>query len=148
VTERRALIEPEHPQLSLARQCALIGLARSSFYYQPVPLDPFTLALMHAIDRIYTDYPFYGVRRIGITLREDFGYPVNPKRVHRLMQQMGLQAIYPRPRLSVPNPEHRVFPYLLRRVTVDRPNLVWCSVISVNCSFPSATIISPVVVVP
>jgi len=127
VTERRALIEPQHPQLSIAQQCELVGLARSSFYYQPVPVDPFTLAVMHAIDRIYTDHPFFGVRRIWITLREDFHYPVNPKRVHRLMQQMGIQAIYPRKCLSLPDSDHRVYPYLLRGVTVDRPDLVWCS---------------------
>ena len=127
MTERRALIEPQHPQLSVVQQCELVGLARSSFYYQPVAPEPFTLAVMHAIDRIYTDYPFFGVRRIWISLREDFGYPVNPKRVHRLMQQMGIQAIYPRPRLSRPDPQQRVYPYLLRGVTVDRPDQVWCS---------------------
>ncbi len=81
---------------------------------------------MHAIDRIYTDRPFYGVRRIWKTLRDD-GYLVNRKRVHRLMQLMGLQAIYPRKRLSLPDQAHRVFPYLLREVTVQRPDQAWCA---------------------
>ena len=125
VAERRAMIEPQ-AQLSLARQCELVGLSRSSFYYQALAPDPLTLEVMHAIDRIYTDRPFYGVRRIWWTLREG-GLPVNRKRAHRLMQVMGLQAIYPRKRLSWPDKTHRVYPYLLRQVTVDRPDLAWCS---------------------
>ncbi len=120
------MIKPQDAQLSVARQCELVGLPRSSFYYQPVAPDAFTLEVMHAIDRIYTKRPFFGVRRIWKTLRDD-GYLVNPKRVHRLMQQMGLQAIYPRKRLSLSDPAHRVFPYLLREVTVDRPDQAWCS---------------------
>ena len=102
VVERRAMIGPQDLQLSVSRQCELVGLPRSSFYYQPVAPDAFTLEVMHAIDRIYTDRPFYGVRRIWKTLRDD-GYLVNRKRVHRLMQLMGLQAIYPRKRLSLPD---------------------------------------------
>jgi len=120
------MIEPQDTQLSVARQCELVGLPRSSFYYQPVAPDAFTLEVMHAIDRIYTHRPFYGVRRICKTLRDE-DYPVNPKRVHRLMQVMGLQAIYPRKRLSLPDKAHRVFPYLLREVTVDRPDQAWCA---------------------
>ena len=127
MTVRRAMIELQHPQLSVARQCELVGLARSSFYYEPVAPDPLNLAVMHAIDRIYTDYPFFGVRRIWQTLRKDYDYQVNPKRVHRLMQQMGLQAIYPRQRLSLPDPAHRVYPYLLGGLTINRPNQAWCS---------------------
>jgi putative transposase len=120
------MIEPQDAQLSVARQCELVGLSRSSFYYQAEAPDPLTLEVMHAIDRIYTDRPFYGVRRIWWRLRED-GLLVNRKRVHRLMQVMGLQAIYPRKRLSLPDKTHRVYPYLLRQVTVDRPDLAWCS---------------------
>ena len=88
VVERRAMIGPQDLQLSVSRQCELVGLPRSSFYYQPVAPDAFTLEVMHAIDRIYTDRPFYGVRRIWKTLRDD-GYLVNRKRVHRLMQVDG-----------------------------------------------------------
>ena len=120
------MIGPQDLQLSVSRQCELVGLPRSSFYYQPVAPDAFTLEVMHAIDRIYTDRPFYGVRRIWKTLRDD-GYLVNRKRVHRLMQLMGLQAIYPRKRLSLPDQAHRVFPYLLREVTVQRPDQAWCA---------------------
>lgn len=120
------MVELQHPQLSVARQCQLVGLARSSFYYQPVSPDAFQLEVMHAIDQIYTDYPFFGVRRIWKTLTK-IGYPVNPKRVHRLMQQMGIQAIYPRQRLSLPDQDDRVYPYLLGGVTVNRPNQAWCS---------------------
>ena len=127
MAERRLMIAPQQPQVSVTRQCALVGLARSSFYYEPVAPDPFRLAVMHAIDRIYTDYPFFGVRRIWKILRRDHGYQVNPKRVHRLMQQMGLQAIYPRQRLSLPDKDHRVYPYLLGGLTIDRPNQAWCS---------------------
>lgn len=127
MTVRRAMIELLHPQLSVARQCALVGLARSSFYYEPVAPDPLNLAVMHAIDRIYTDYPFYGVRRIWKTLSTDYDYEVNPKRVHRLMQRMGLQAIYPRKRLSLPDHAHRVYPYLLGGLTINRPNQAWCA---------------------
>ena len=126
MAERRALIEPHPAPLSVHRQCQLLGLARSSFYYRPEAPDRLTLELMNAIDRIYTEHPVYGVRRICAALRRD-GYPVNPKRVHRLMKALGLQAIYPRPRPTTPNPQHRVYPYLLRGVTVNRPDQVWCS---------------------
>jgi len=120
------MIDPQDAQLSVARQCELVGLPRSSFYYEPVAPDPFTLEVMHAMDRIYTARPFFGVRRIWKTLRDE-GYLVNPKRVHRLMQQMGLQAIYPRKRLSLPDKEHRIYPYLLRGVRIERPDQAWCS---------------------
>ena len=126
MAERRALIEAPHPELSVHRQCQLLGLARSSWYYRPVAPDPLTLELMNAIDRIYTKHPIYGVRRICAALRRD-GYPVNPKRVHRLMKAMGLQAIFPRRHRTPPDPAHRVYPYLLRGLTVDRPDQVWCS---------------------
>ena len=127
MAELRALVDPQHPELSVTRQCELLDLPRSSFYYQPVAADSFSLEVMHAIDRIYTDYPFYGVRRIHRTLRDDYHYEVNHKRVQRLMQLMGLQAIYPRKRLSQPDPQHRVYPYLLGDLTIERPNQAWCS---------------------
>ncbi len=126
VTERRAMIETSHDHLSVARQCELLGLSRSSFYYRPLEADPFRLEIMHAIDRIYTQYPFYGVRRIQQALRRE-GYAVNHKRVHRLMQVMGLQAIYPRRSLSAGGEAHRVYPYLLGDREIDRPDRVWAS---------------------
>ena len=93
------MIETSHDQLSVARQCELSGLSRSSFYYRPRAADPFCLEIMHALDLIYTQYPFYGVRRMQQALGRE-GYAVKNKRVHRLLQAMGLQAIYPRQSLS------------------------------------------------
>ena len=126
MTERRARIEAGQDGLSVARQCQLLGLPRSSFYYRPLEPDPFCLEIMHALDRLYTRYPFYGVRRLRQALRQE-GYAVNHKRVHRLMQVMGLQAIYPRRSLSAGGEAHRVYPYLLRDRKIDRPDQVWAS---------------------
>lgn len=120
------MIEAGHERVSVARQCALLGLSRSSYYYRPRPPNPFDLELMHALDRLYTRYPFYGVRRLEQALRHE-GYAVNHKRVHRLMQVLGLQAIPVRRRLSAGDASHRIYPYLLRRRVIDRPDLVWAS---------------------
>jgi putative transposase len=126
VTERRALVEPQNSPLSLSRQCQLLALPRSSFYYRPVELDARTIQVMHAMDRICTDHPFYGFRRVQEALRRQ-GFEVNHKRVRRLMQRMGLQAVYPTRRLSSPGDEHRIYPYLLRGVPIERPDQVWSS---------------------
>lgn len=115
---------PEHPLLSLRRQCELIGLNRSSWYYAPASESAENLRLMRLIDEQYTRTPFYGWPRMTAYLRQH-GDLVNHKRVQRLMQLMGLQAIYPRPRTTVACPEHRVYPYLLRGVAVTHPNQVW-----------------------
>ena len=120
------MIDPGQADLSVVRQCHLLGLSRSSFYYRPQAVPPLDLPLMHAIDRLYMQYPFYGVRRIRQALRQQ-GWAVNHKRVHRLMQQMGLQAIYPRRRRSAGGAAHRVYPYLLRDRVIDRPDQVWAS---------------------
>lgn len=120
----RTLIEPDHPVLSLRRQCDLLGLNRSSWYYVPSIESDENLQLMRRIDEQYTRTPFYGWPRMTAYLRGQ-GYSVNHKRVQRLMQLMGLQALYPRPRMTVRCPGHRVYPYLLRDVTVTRPNQVW-----------------------
>jgi putative transposase len=124
VEQKRALIEPAHPQLSIRRQCALLGLARSTLYDQPLGEHAENLLLMRVLDEQYTATPFYGIRRMTAWLRQR-GYAVNPKRVARLMRQMGLHAIYPKPRLSQPAAGHTLYPYLLRGVTVDRVNHVW-----------------------
>jgi putative transposase len=108
----------------VSRQCELIGLSRSSYYYEPAPESPENLALMRLIDREYVRHPFLGSRRLTGYLRGR-GHAVNRKRVRRLMTLMGLEAVYPKPRLSKPNPGHRVYPYLLRGVTVERPDQVW-----------------------
>ena len=124
VEQKRALVEPEHPQISLRRQCALLGLGRGNLYYQPVSEGLENLALMRLLDAQYTETPFYGIRRMTAWLQRQ-GYAVNHKRVGRLLRQMGLAAIYPKPRLSQPAADHVIYPYLLRGVSVDRVNQVW-----------------------
>lgn len=124
--DRLAMIDRTDPRLSVVRQCALIGVARSSIYRRPAAADPEDLALMALIDRQYLARPFYGSRRMAAWLRGQ-GHPVNRKRVQRLMRLMGLEAIHPKPRTSRPAPEHRVYPYLLRGLAITRPNQVWCS---------------------
>lgn len=120
------MVEPNHPDLSLRRQCQLISLNRSSWYYAPATESPMNLTLMRLIDQQYTQTPFYGYPRMTVHLRQQ-GYPVNPKRVFRLMQQMGIQAVYPKPRTTTPHPHHTVYPYLLCGVRVSRPNQVWAA---------------------
>lgn len=110
--------------MSVRRQCELLGLSRATYYYQPASETPLNLVLMRLIDEEYTEHPFYGRRKMTAYLRRQ-GYAVNPKRVRRLMQTMGLEAIYPKPRTTVVNPEHRVYPYLLRGVEITRTNQVW-----------------------
>ena len=112
VTERRAMIDRDPADLSVSRQCDLLGLARSTLYYAPVADDPEDLALMRLLDEQYTRRPFYGVRRMTRWLRGE-GHDVNPKRVRRLLRTMGLEAVYPKPRLSQSAPGHRIYPYLL-----------------------------------
>jgi putative transposase len=104
----------------------LLGLPRSTLYYQPASLDAADDPLRREIDAIFTRFPFYGVPRMTVELRRR-GHEVGRKRVRRLMREMGLEAIYPRPRTSRPHPEHRIYPYLLRGLDVNRPNQVWCS---------------------
>ena len=134
---KRALVEAAHPQLSVARQCQLLGLSRSTLYYQPAQQTQENLALMRLIDQEYTRCPFYGSRRWRAWLR-DQGHQVNRKRVQRLMRLMGIEAIYPKPRLSVVDRQHKVYPYLLRGVAVVRPDQVWSADITyvpLSCGF-------------
>lgn len=121
---KRSLIEAGHEHLSLVRQCELVGLARSSLYYQPRGVSEENVLLMRLIDEQYTRTPFYGIRRMTAWLRGQ-GHQVNHKRVARLMETMGLETIYPKPRTSQPSPENRVYPYLLRNVVIARPDQVW-----------------------
>ena len=118
------MIEPAHPQLSMRRQCTLLGLARSTLDDQPRGDSAENLQLMRVLDEPYTATPFYGIRRMTAWLRHQ-GYAVNPKRVGRLLRHMGLEAIYPKPRLSQPAAGHTIYPYLLRGVRVARVNQVW-----------------------
>ena len=123
---KRTEVEKVLATMSVVRQCGLLELSRSTFYYQPVGEDAYNLALMRRIDEQFTKRPFYGVPRMTASLRM-MGYGVNPKRVRRLMRVMGLEAIYPKPRLSANGPDHKVYPYLLKEVTVDRPDQAWAT---------------------
>lgn len=118
------MIDRGHPKLSIRCQCALLGLNRASLYYQPCQESQENLLLMQLIDQQYTCTPFYGSRRMTAWLGEE-GYQVNRKRVQKLMGKMGLEAIYPKPRLSVAGPEHKVYPYLLHGAEIHHPNQVW-----------------------
>jgi putative transposase len=121
---KRSWLEVEHPVLSLRQQCQLLGVNRSSLYYEPLSADEATLTLMNLIDEQYTRTPFYGSRKILRYLREQ-GYGVNRKRVQRLMQQMGLYGICPGPNTSRRLQAHKIWPYLLTEVDIVRPNQVW-----------------------
>lgn len=116
--------------LSLRRQCELLGIGRSSVYYESkAPAKPIfsDKELMDLIDSQYRETPFYGSRRIAKALRLRTGKKINRKRVQRLMRQMQIEAIYPKPNTSKPNKEHKIYPYLLRGLTIDRPNKVWAA---------------------
>jgi putative transposase len=112
--------------LSIAEQCELLGLARSSYYYEPVPESAENLRLMRLIDEQYLETPYFGSRRMTKQLVRA-GERVNRKRVQRLMRQMGLEGLFPGRKTTMPAPGHKVYPYLLRGLTIDRPNQVWCS---------------------
>ena len=124
--EKRELIEVVQSMISISRQCELLGIRRSSYYYCPQKDSSYNLMLMKLIDEQYTRRPFYGVPRMTAWLRRE-GHLVNPKRVRRLMRLMGLEAIYPKPRLSQSGPEHKIYPYLLKGVVIDHSDQVWCS---------------------
>lgn len=120
------MIDPHHPGLSMSRQCALLGLARSTAHYRPMPMDAAELDLMSRIDLLYTQCPFYGARQMVRALRRE-GVVANRKRVRRLMVQMGLEAQCPQPSTSKPAPGHAVYPYLMKSQVIDRPQQAWCS---------------------
>ena len=124
--ERKAMIGRDRPGLSLSRQCGLLSISRSSFYYVLKGESPENLALMRRIDELFLKYPFYGSRQMVRRLRRE-DIHVGRHRVRRLMRLMGLQAIYQAPRTSDPHPAHRIYPYLLKRMKIDRPNQVWCA---------------------
>ena len=124
--ERKAMIRRDHSDLSLSRQCRLLRISRSSFYYAPKGESPETLALMRRIDGLFMKYPFYGSRQMVRQLRRE-GVCAGRHRVRRLMRLMGLEAIYQAPRTSTPHPAHRIYPYLLKGMAIDRPNQAWCA---------------------
>lgn len=118
------MIDPDDARLSVSQQCELLGLSRSSYYYEPTTESAENLVLMALIDGEYTAHPFYGSRRM-VTWLQGEGHEVNRKRVQRLMRLMGLEAVYPKPRLSSGGTGHKVYPYLLRDVAIERVNQVW-----------------------
>jgi putative transposase len=124
--ERKAMISRGRPGLSLSRQCGLLSISRSSFYYMSKGESPEDLALMRRLDELFLKYPFYGSRQMVRHLRRE-GARVGRHRVRRLMRLMGLEAIYQAPRTSEPHPGHRIYPYLLKGMVIDRPNQVWCA---------------------
>lgn len=121
---KKSWLDAAHPTFSLRQQCRLLGINRSSLYYQVIEADAETLVLMNLIDEQYTKTPFYGSRKILCYLRKT-GYWVNRKRVQRLMQKMGLYGICPGPNTSKRLKEHRIWPYLLKNLEIVRPNQVW-----------------------
>ena len=124
--ERKATILRGHPDLSLSRRSRLLSISRSSVYYAPKGESAANLALMRRIDGLFLKYPFYGSRQMARQLRRE-GICVGRHRVRRLMRLMGLAAIYQAPRTSDPHPAHRIYPYLLKGLAIDRPNQVWCA---------------------
>ena len=125
--DRRALVDRYHPELSVRRQCTLLGVARSGVYRPPAAVnDDHDLVLIRRIDELFTAWPFLGSRRMTAMLRSE-GTVINRKRVRRLMRKMGIAALGPKPRTSKPEPGHKIFPYLLRGLAIERPNQVWCA---------------------
>jgi putative transposase len=123
---RRQMVDRDHPVLSIVRQCELVLVNRSGLYHEPAGETALNLALMRLIDAQFMETPWYGSRQMARHLRRE-GHEVDRKRVRRLMAVMGLVPIYQRPRTTIPHPEHRIYPYLLRDLTIDRPNQVWCT---------------------
>jgi len=124
--DRRELLDRDHGQLSIRRQCALLGVARSGVYRQRQAANDNDAGLMRRIDELFTSWPFLGSRRMTEMLRAE-GRSVNRKRVQRLMRKMGIAALGPKPRTTKPGPGHKIFPYLLRGLVIDRPNQVWAA---------------------
>ena len=125
-SDRKAIIARTRPGLSLGRQCRLLSISRSSYYYAPKGESLENLALMRRIDGLFLKYPFYGSRQMVRHLRREGSY-VGRHRVRRLMCLMGLEAIYQAPRTSAPHPAHRIYPYLLKGMAIEGPNQVWCA---------------------
>lgn len=120
------MIEPHNRKISIVNQCKALKIPKSTYYYKQKPVRTEDLELMRQIDEEYLKHPSYGSRSMRRIL-EKKGYKINRKRVQRLMRKMGIEAIYPKPRTSIPHPGHKIYPYLLRGMVIDRPNKVWAS---------------------
>ena len=125
-SERLALVDHDDPDVPIVAQCRLLKVARSTLYYRPVPVSADDLAVMRRMDELHLAWPFYGSRRMAAVLRRE-GWAVNRKRAKRLMKVMAIEAIYQKPNTSTGHPDHKVYPYLLRGLSIDRPNQVWCA---------------------
>ena len=123
---RAETVDPKHSELSIVRQCELLKISRSLYYYEPKGEGELNLNLMRRIDEQFLETPFYGSRQMARHLRRQ-GYPIGRKRIRRLMRKMGISAIYQTPRTSKPHPEHKIYPYLLRNVSITRPDHAWCA---------------------
>lgn len=124
--QKRTAVEPESQQVSIGRQCELLGISRAAYYYNPRPVSDENLLITRLLDEEYTRHPFYGARRLSDWLSCQ-GHPAGREKVGRLMKEMGIEAIYSKKPLSLKNKEHKIYPYLLRTLTVNRPDQVWCS---------------------
>jgi putative transposase len=120
------MVEPSNEKISIANQCRVLKISKSTFYYKKKPVKQEDLDLMRLIDEQYLEHPSFGSRSMRRFL-EKKSYKINRKRVQRLMRQMGIEAIYPKPRTSIPHPEHKVYPYLLRKMPIKTPNKVWAA---------------------
>jgi putative transposase len=120
------MIDPDHPRLSIVRQCELVSISRASFYREPAGESEENLALMRLIDEGFLETPWYGARQMARHLRR-LGWCVGRKRVRRLMRKIGLSPIYQAPKTSAPHPQHKIYPYLLRHLRIDRSDQVWCA---------------------
>lgn len=118
------MIDKNNERLSINRQCDLLEVSKGALYYEPRPIDPYTLLLMDLMDKQHTKTPFYGSRRLAVYLKS-VGHGINRKRVQRLMREMRIEAIYPKPKLSRRNENHKIYPYLLKGLKIKRPNQVW-----------------------
>lgn len=123
--QKRSLIDQEHSNLSIQRQCELLGLSRSSYYYVPCVESPLNLKLMRLIDEEHLNYPFYGYPRMCLHLSKKTGQNLNEKRIYRLMKKMRIRAIFPIPKTTIAAKGHTIYPYLLRDLRISRPNQVW-----------------------
>ncbi len=126
VDKRKKLVDSGHKKISITRQCQLLGLPRSSFYYKATQDDSRDVSLMNLTDEIYTKHPYFGVRIIKKRLEKEDEIG-NRKKIRRIMREMGIYAIYPKPNLSLPNKEHLKYPYLLRNLNINKADQVWAS---------------------
>jgi putative transposase len=124
--DRRELLDRDDKMLSIRRQCALLGVARSGVYRPKMPANDNDLFLLKRIGQLFTDWPFYGSRRMTLQLCQE-GHKINRKHVQRLMRAMGVAALGPKPRTTKPAPGHKIYPYLLRDLKIEKLNHVWCA---------------------